>query len=176
MAPDPEASRRTIDERVLVRFPALIPIVVRLVQSLPLHSRLRRSLIARGLRRGYAATSRGDYSLASLALSPDFEIHLSESARLPPDLVGVHRGREGWRHVVGEVIDVWEFAWVPEEVLDCGGGRSVVTLRLDSRGRSSGIPMSRRVFEALTWRDGLLVRQEVFGDQAQALEAVGLRE
>jgi ketosteroid isomerase-like protein len=175
LEPDRSASRRALDERVFVRFPAVLRAGVRLMQRLPLQSRLRRTLLARLFRRGFAATSRGDHELALVGYAPDCEIHVNESAGVAADLVGVHRGHGGWHHVVEGVLEVWEFKWEPEEVLDCGD-RAVVTLRLETRGKGSSVPLSHRVFEAWTWRDGLVVRQEIFGVRQQALEAVGLRE
>jgi ketosteroid isomerase-like protein len=127
------------------------------------------------IRRGYAATSRGDHELALVGYAPDVEIHARDSTAVPADLLGVHRGHDGWHHIVQGVLEVWEFKWQPEEVLDCGH-QAVIALRLETRGRGSGVPMSRRVFDVLSWRDGLVVRQEIFGDRQEALEAVGLRE
>jgi ketosteroid isomerase-like protein len=172
---DPPAAR-SLDERVMVRVPALARLAGRAIQRLPLTSRLRRKFVARAVRRGYAATSRGDYALASLAYDPNVEIHMRESAAVSADLVGVYRGHDGWHRLIGELLDVWEFAWYPEEVLDCGE-RVLISLRIETRGRGSGIPLTRQMFDVLTWgRDGLVIRQEVFGEREQALEAVGLRE
>jgi ketosteroid isomerase-like protein len=169
------ASQRTLDERLIVRFPALLPVVLRFVQRLPLRSGLRRRFLARAIPRGYAATTRGDFELALAAYHPDVEMHVRDSAGVSADLVGVHRGHDGWRHIVQEVLDVWEFKWQPEEVLDCGR-QAVITLRLETRGRGSGVPMTHRVFDVFTWRDGLVVRHEILGDQEEAFEAVGLSE
>jgi ketosteroid isomerase-like protein len=131
--------------------------------------------MARTLRRGYAATSRGDYELSLIGYDPDVELHMTDSAMVSDDLVGVHRGHDGWRHLVGALVEVWDFKWQPEEAIDCGD-QILVSLRLETRGRGSGIPITHRTFDVITWRNGLVIRQEVFGKREQALEAVGLRE
>ena len=175
LGPDPSPSRRTLDERLTVRFPPLARAASRAVRRLPLHSRVRRSLVGRAIRRGYAATTRGDYEVPLVVFDSNVEVHVRESAAVSADLVGVHHGRDGWLHVVGELIDVFEFGWHPEEVLDCGQ-QALITLRLETRGRGSGVPISRHTFDVITWRDGLVIRQEIFGNREEALEAVGLRE
>src|SRR5512132_3977005 len=92
---EPAASRRALDERLFVRFPSLSRVALRRVLGLPLHSRLRRKLVGRAVRRGYAATSRGDYELTLLAYDPNVELHVRDSAAISADLVGVHRGHDG---------------------------------------------------------------------------------
>src|SRR2546423_7931812 len=93
----PSPSRRTLDERLVVRFPSLARRVFAAALRLPLRSRLRRRILARAVRRGYAATSRGDYALSLTAYAPDVEMHVRESTAVADDLVGVHRGHDGWR-------------------------------------------------------------------------------
>jgi ketosteroid isomerase-like protein len=132
-------------------------------------------LLGRAIRRGYAATTRGDYELSLSFLDSNVEVEMRESAAVSADLVGVHRGHDGWLHLVGELVEVFEFGWLPEEVLDCGQ-QAMITLRLETRGRGSGVPISHYTFDVLTWRDGLVIRQEIFGDRQEALEAVGMRE
>jgi ketosteroid isomerase-like protein len=106
---------------------------------------------------------------------PDVEIHARDSGAVAVDLVGVYRGHDGWHRLVSALFDVWELGWKPEEVLDCGD-RVVVTLRIETRGRGSGIALSRHVFDVLTFRNGRVTRQEICGDRDEALEAVGLSE
>jgi hypothetical protein len=125
----------------MVRVPALARLAARMFQRLPLTSGLRRKFLGRAVRRGYAATSRGDYEVAWLVYDPNVEIHMRESAAVSADLVGVYRGYDGWHRLIGELLDVWEFAWYPEEVLDCGQ-RAMITLRIETQGRGSGIPLT----------------------------------
>ena len=146
---DPSASRRTLDERLTVRFPALARTASRVVLRLPLHSRVQRSLVGRAIRRGYSATTRGDYEVPLVVYDSNVEVHMRESAAVSADLVGVHHGWDGWLHLVGDLVDVWEFRWHPEKVLDCGH-QALITLRIETRGRGSGVPISRHTFDVLT--------------------------
>lgn len=172
---DSSTSRRTMDERLALRFPSLAQRALRAVTQFPVGSRLRRTLMARLLTRGYAATSRGDYELSLIGYDPNVEVHMRDSAMISDDLVGVHRGHDGWRYLVGALVEVWDFRWQPEEAVDCGD-RILVSLRLETRGRRSGLPMTHRTFDVITWRNGLVVRQQIFGEREEALEAVGRSE
>ena len=62
------------------------------------------------------------------------------------------------------------------EVIDVGDDTYVLVTRHRGRGRENGIDMDFRVFYVQRYRDGKLVRVEMFFSREQALEAVGLRE
>jgi hypothetical protein len=67
----PEAKQhRTLDERILVRFPALGPRLVAGWMRLPRHSRLRRAMLVRLVRHGYAAVNRRDFDLTVRSYDP----------------------------------------------------------------------------------------------------------
>jgi len=57
------SSRRTLDEHLLVRFPALFRLLSAAFMRLPPRSRLRRVLLARRMTRAYAAYNRRDFDL-----------------------------------------------------------------------------------------------------------------
>ena len=44
------------------------------------------------------------------------------------------------------------------------------------RGKGSGVGVSEEIFSVWTMRTGKVVRQRMFREKVQALEAVGLRE
>src|SRR5919108_3011972 len=92
--PAREARRhRTLDERILVRFPALVPWLRAAIVRLPRHSRLRRAMLVRSVRQGYAAVNRRDFDLARTAYDPDCEYHPEQAAF--PDAEPVYYGRDG---------------------------------------------------------------------------------
>jgi hypothetical protein len=172
-APD----RRTPDERLAVRFPALGRLASDAVMRMPPRFWLRRSLLARRVRRGYAAANRRDFATLLLGFDPAIEFHQSYGARLmPPDQEDVLYGHDGYRQAWQTLLDGFPNVRLePEELLDLGD-RFLLTIQMKASGPSSGIPVSERVFQLFTIRRGLIVRQEDFTDRAQALEAAGLSE
>jgi ketosteroid isomerase-like protein len=54
------------------------------------------------------------------------------------------------------------------------GDRLIGVIRMSGHGTVSGVPVSQRVFSVYTFRRGLVVKQEDFGDRGEALEAAGL--
>jgi ketosteroid isomerase-like protein len=68
-----------------------------------------------------------------------------------------------------------DFRLEPQEVLDLGD-RTIGVVRMSGHGAGSGVPVSQVVFQAYSFRNGLVVKQEDFGTLDEALEAVGLRE
>ena len=102
-------TRRTLDERVLVRFPALVRLLASAWSRLPPRSRVRRAFLSRFLRQACEAANRRDFDVLLLALDPDVEYRIDDLGGLvPPDLHGVHRGHEGYLHVWEEAIDAME--------------------------------------------------------------------
>ena len=167
--------RRTPDERVLVRFPALARPLGAAVMRRPPQSRLRRWALARALRRAYAAANRRDFDLVSALHDPEHEYRPS-SDLMPPDLGPVFHGHDGYLRLWRYWLDAFEdIRWDPEEMLDLGA-KVLVTTQQVGHGSGSGVAVSKPVFQLFTFRRGLVVRQEDFVDRSQALEAVGLRE
>src|SRR3954468_10048504 len=67
----PETSQhRSLDARILARFPALVPPVLAAWARLPRHSRLRRTMLVRLLRQGYAAANRRDFDVTVRGYDP----------------------------------------------------------------------------------------------------------
>jgi ketosteroid isomerase-like protein len=70
----------------------------------------------------------------------------------------------------------WKAEWhdykvMPEEFVD-RGDRVVVTVRLQGRGRGSGVEIDARFYDVYTLRDGKIVRMDQFTERTQAFEAV----
>jgi ketosteroid isomerase-like protein len=169
----PTASRRrSLDQRLYVRFPAVFRLVAALVARLPPRSRLRRLMLVRHARQTYAAANRQDFDAVLVGWDPASEYHPS-SDLMPPDLEPVFHGREGYLRLWRYWLDAFEdIRWEPEEMLDLGD-RLLVTTHQRGQGAGSGVAVSEPVFQLFTTRRGLVVRQEDFLDRAKALEAAG---
>lgn len=168
------AGRRTADEQLRARLPALSRLSNSAFVHLPPRSRLRRAALARAVLRAYAAANRRDFELVLTGLDPEnYEYHPSPDL-LPPDLERVFHGPEGylklWRYWTEAFEDI---RWDPEEVLDFGD-RFLVTTRQRGTGMGSGIAVSEPVFQLFTLRGGMVLRQEDFRDRSKALEAAGV--
>jgi ketosteroid isomerase-like protein len=74
----------------------------------------------------------------------------------------------------------WKAEWddykvIPEEFVD-RGDHIVVTVRLQGRGRGSGVEIDARFYDVYTLRDAKIIRMDQFTNRSEALEAVHLRE
>jgi ketosteroid isomerase-like protein len=164
--------RRSFDERLLVRFPALYrPFAARWTR-LPPGSRLRRLLLRRTVARGAAAFNRRDFELALLGLDP--EIEWVEDPRRADGRI--YRGHEGVRESFERWLENFEeYEFEVEWMVDCGD-KILVYGREEGRGSLSGGTISQRIYTVHTFRDGKVARYEEFYDEQDAFEAAGLRE
>jgi ketosteroid isomerase-like protein len=170
------AQRRTLDERLYVRFPTLLPRLVSAVLRLRTRSRLRRVLLSRLIRRGWAASDRGDLGLCLCGYDPDVEISWPETGSMAiPDLRGTYRGHEGFRRVWRGMHAPWKLEVRPQEVIDVGD-RLLFIADLSARGKGSGVPIGGSLICLFTYRAGRIVREQYFNTREEALEAAGLRE
>ena len=163
---------RALDERLLLRFPAVARLVGESFMRLSPRSRLRRLLLARRIRQAYAAQARRDFEAVLAGWDPACEYRPSRDL-LPPDLETAFHGHEGmfelWRYWRDAFQDI---RWEPEEVLDFGE-RFLVTAQQSGHGSGSGVAVSQPVFQLFTLRGGFVVRQEDFRERSDALEAAG---
>jgi ketosteroid isomerase-like protein len=168
--------RRTLDERLGVRFPGLLRLSGKALFRLPPRSRLRQTILARVITRAYAAANRRDFELILTANDPgSYEYHPSADY-LPPDMDTVYYGHDGYRRFWRQWLDAFEdIRWDPEEMIDFGA-KALVTTRQSGHGSGSGVAVSQPVFQVFTFRGGLVIRQEDFSDRSKALEAAGLKE
>jgi ketosteroid isomerase-like protein len=87
---------------------------------------------------------------------------------------GEYRGHAG----AGRWLDDWGAAWAewsiePEEFIDAGSS-VVVVIRMNAKGRGSGLELKRKDALIYKIRDGKIVRCDYYNNRKQALEAVGL--
>jgi hypothetical protein len=167
--------RRTLDERLFVRFPFLYRLIADRVMRLPLGSRLRRLVLVRVSTRATAAVNRRDFDVLFLALDPGVEYHPGGD-QVAPDLDAVAHGYGGYEEVWRRLIDSFEdFHVEPEEVLDLGD-QLLATTHYRGHGSGSGVPVELPLFQLFRLRRGLVVWQTDFSDRSEALEAAARRE
>ena len=165
--------RRTLDERIVVRFPVLARLLSAAWARLPRHSRLRRAMLVRSVRRGYAAVSRRDFDVLVTGLDPVIELH---PIAMVPDMDAIYHGHAGYREAWRALLESFEDLRLdPQELLDFGE-RLLVTVDWSGHGAGSGVSIAQQGFQLFTMRQGLIVRHDDFFDRAAALKAVGLSE
>ena len=126
------------------------------------------------VRRGLEAFNRGD-------LDGALEMY-DRQAVVRTLLSGTARGREQLRVVIQRrEQEIGAVQYHPEEFIDAGETVIGVVHAIHARGRLSGISdedfaASQQLAFAWTFRNGLVVGQEMFRSRSEALQAVGLRE
>jgi ketosteroid isomerase-like protein len=120
------------------------------------------------VRAAYEAFSRGDFSFVA-EFDDDFEFVTSPEV---PD-AGTYRGqaaREWVRQWVGSFEDMTMEA---TEIVDAGD-KVFVGILQRGRIRGSETPAEGRWWNVITFREGRMVRSELYPDRDRALEAAGL--
>jgi SnoaL-like domain len=169
------SQRRALDERLFVRFPALLRLFNETWMRLPLRSRLRRLMLVRLAERGCAAANRRDFDLLLCGFDPALE-YSPVREFLALDLDPVYYGHDGSREVWRRMLDAFEdFRLEPEEYLDLGD-QLLGTVQVTAHGSGSGVPVNTPLFQVFRFRRGLVIWQQDFGDRPSALEAAGLRD
>jgi ketosteroid isomerase-like protein len=167
---------RTLDERLCVRFPWLLPRIVSSVMRLRPGSRVRRTFVERMVYRGWAASDRGDLELTLCFYDRDVEVRWPEDGVAAfPDVKGVYRGHEGFRRIWDALHEPWEVDAHPEEVIDAGD-RLLTIGQIAARGKGSGIPTNAPMLALYKFRAGRILSEQWFNTRDEALEAAGLRE
>src|SRR4051794_7805238 len=108
---------RTLDERIVVRFPAFNRSLLAAWARLPRHSRLRRAMLVRRARGAAAAVNRRDIDLFVMGVDTDLELH---TAHVFPDIGSVFHGHDGYRRFWREFYETFDGRLDPEELLDFG--------------------------------------------------------
>jgi hypothetical protein len=171
ISPDVRLStRRSLDERLFVRWPRTYGAFGRALLLLPPRSRVRRALLRRALLSGWSALARGDLDLTLVRFALDCEFEVS------PELVGMgmrssYRGHAGVREAVAHLGEAFErMELMPFEILDAGD-QIVFLSHLHIRGSGSGVELDVPFAEALWVERGLIVRDSTFFDRDAALRA-----
>ena len=123
------------------------------------------------VRRMYDAFARGDYE-TSLSYN-DSEIEFSQPGDEPGG--GTYHGHEGVIEAFAKWLGAWDDYGVEAEELIDFGDDVLARTRHHGRGKGSGVEVEMQIFQLLTLRNGKVVRMRMYYDEAEALEAVGLR-
>jgi ketosteroid isomerase-like protein len=122
-------------------------------------------------RRAYEAFASKDYESALAFAAPDVRYEFAGRFAEGSDFEGAAAIRKLW-----EGLDMAFREWrsEPEEIIEVDSDRVLVLARETGVGRASGLEFSERLAHLMTFREGKIVRFEVFTSRRQALEAAGL--
>jgi ketosteroid isomerase-like protein len=166
-------TRRTLDERLMVRWPGAWAALSRAVNRLPPRSRLRRALLRRSALSGWGAWVRGDLDLCLVRFAPEYHYDPPREW-LIAGMPTVYRGHAGMREWAADLHEAWEFLdHTPLEVVDAGGCAAFLC-QIRLRARTSGIELDSRLGQVLWIERGLIVRESDFSDWDEALRAAGI--
>jgi ketosteroid isomerase-like protein len=166
-------SRRGLEERLALRFPRVTALIARTTWRLPRRSSLRRALVRRVVVLGWEAMNRADLEFGLALYDEDVESVFDPRA-VTLGLANT-RGREARRRTLSQVYgEMGQMLFDPDELIDLGDDRLLVIGRMKGRGRASGAPFEMEWANLWTISEGLVVRDEQFGDHAEAVEAAGL--
>jgi ketosteroid isomerase-like protein len=166
-------TRRAVEERFVVRLPAVYAALARANQRLSPQSRIRRSLLRRNALSGWGAWVRGDLDLCLVRFAPD--VHYEPPREwLITGMPGVYRGHAGLRQWFRDLREAWEFRdHTPLEVVDDGDVIAFLC-RVRLRARTTGIELDWRLGQVFWLERGLIVREHDFADWDEALRVVGV--
>ena len=123
--------------------------------------------------RALDAFNQRDFDALAELTTPDFEFF--------PGTVGAvdgssFRGREELEAYFGELHDTWEEVLLLAEESRDLGDVVLVFVKVDGRGRGSGVPVSARQVLAYDFRGTRISRLRAYLDRDEALRATGLQE
>ncbi len=125
------------------------------------------------VRRCVDAWSSGDRERLAAFLHPEVVFHsavtniVGETVSGPEAILGLlDRWAEDWSSI----------RWEVDEFIDVGEDRVVTFHRVIAKGRTTGIELDRELGAIWDIRDGLVIREWVYLDRAEALEAAGLSD
>src|SRR3954453_18579808 len=171
----PKRSRRTLDQRLAMRFPAFRAAGLRLIGRLPPSSRLRQAALRRSVPLALDAYNRRDLDAVAIGFDPDLEYYPSREFVEGGLAEPCYHGPEGYKSYIDGTNEVWgaDVQLEPTELVDLGD-RLVMLADMPMRAQASGIALSQKYAGVVTLRDGRVIRQQDYLDQAEALRSVGL--
>jgi ketosteroid isomerase-like protein len=166
-------TRRTFEERLMVRLPGSWVALSRALLGLPPRSRLRRALLRRNALSGWGAWVRGDLDLCLVRFAPDYHYDPPREW-LIAGMPTVYRGHAGLREWAADLREAWEFLdHTPLEVVDAGDVIAFLC-QIRLRARTSGIELDSRLGQVFWIERGLIVRERDFSDWDEALHVAGI--
>jgi ketosteroid isomerase-like protein len=143
----------------------------------PARSRIRQTFILFWVRRSWEIVNRRDFELALAAQDPDVLVRFAPDprGRIPPDMAGEFRGRDGFSRAWDAWLEAFEDLRVePEEFTDLGGDRLLVVVRAVGSGTESGVLAETHGYMLYTFRAGRVLSHEFFAEREQAEAAAGV--
>jgi ketosteroid isomerase-like protein len=171
-----ERSSRTLDQRLVLRFRRLAAASFRLIATLPPASRIRQAALWRAVRLAVEAYNRRDLDGVVIGYHPDLEYYPYREFVQAGLVEPCYPGPSGYRSYIAAAYEVWG----AEVRLDNRAHRPRRPVRAARRHAdalaASGIPLTETYASVSTVKDGKVIRNHDYLDQAEALEAAGLRE
>jgi ketosteroid isomerase-like protein len=171
-------SRRSLEQRLAIRFPRLGAALARLlIGRLPPGSRVRQAFMWRVVRLGIEAFNRRDLDAVVLGFQPDVAYYpyreFAEAGLAEP----CYHGPSGYRAYVSSTYEAWgnDVLIEPTELI-LFGDRFVLLADMPMRARASGVSLAQTYACVATLRDGRVSHQRDYLDHADALAAVGLSD
>jgi ketosteroid isomerase-like protein len=125
------------------------------------------------VRRVNAAFNSGDIERILAFVHTDFETTVGPELSVEPD---TYRGHAGIRRYFNSFRDAMdEIRFYPESLREAGAS-VVVAVRLNAKGRSTGIMVEQRLGQVWSIRDGKAIQVQSYVSYREALRAVGLAE
>lgn len=123
------------------------------------------------VRRAADAYASGDIEASLAAYDPDVEFDVTYGR---PE-GGVYHGPHGVEEGVQAWVGRWaEYRFELEDIIDAGD-HVLMIIREFGRGEQSRVEVNQQTFWVSTFRNGKIVRAELFSDRNRALTAAGLR-
>jgi ketosteroid isomerase-like protein len=119
-------------------------------------------------RAALAAFGTGDLDHLVRQFHPDFVGVVPPELSAEPDTYRGHAGIRRYLESFREYVDGLRF--VPEDVIDAGDA-VVVAMRIEGRGRGSGVPFEQRLANRITVREGLIDSMTAYATVDEALAA-----
>jgi ketosteroid isomerase-like protein len=124
------------------------------------------------LRAGYEAFNSGGWDWLIELAHP--EVELKTAARITNP--GTYRGGAEIRRFFEDLFEPFEqVVATPQKFFD-DGDRAAVLLQAQLRPRGSSAMVENRIGHLWTFRDGKVLRLEIFPEREKALEAIGMSE
>jgi ketosteroid isomerase-like protein len=170
----PSRRRRTLDELLIARFPRAFAVASRLgLRLFRPGSKVRRALVARNIRSGWAALGKRDFDLLLARYAPEVE-YSADPALMALGVRGGRRGREGMRTALVDIAAAWsDLEMIPHVILDAGE-RMVVLGRMHGTGATSGVVVEEDFTQVLDFRDGAVVEEHDYRGWDAGLRIVGV--
>ena len=124
------------------------------------------------IRAGFEGFNRGDISYVLTVMAEDCEWRPPSYAVDGESFVGPG----GYVRWYERFKETWSSVRITAAIRDAGERHAVAEVRLENVGRGSGAPVNQVFWIAYTIDDGKFTRIESYVSEAEALEAVGLRE